>query len=79
MDSGDAEKAEDAIMNVEDALSELKATFAEILNEKSFNEFSTDLQWIFMGDGAQKCKEAESRPRRATTEYKSETFRHLTP
>ena len=35
----------------------LKPTFAEVLCAESFNEFPTNIQWIFMGEGAEKCKQ----------------------
>ena len=58
----DARRMEVYVMVLNEKKEVVKATFAEILNEKSFNEFSTDLQWIFMGDGAQKCKEVLNAP-----------------
>ena len=35
----------------------LKPTFAEVITPESFKEFSMDLPWIFMGEGAEKCRQ----------------------
>ena len=53
----DARRMEVYTMVLNEKKEVIKPTFAEIVSEESFNEFSTDLQWVFMGEGAQKCKE----------------------
>ena len=35
---------------------EIKPTFAEVLSAESFKEFPTNIQWIFMGEGAEKLE-----------------------
>ncbi len=35
----------------------VKPTFAEVITPESFKEFSLDVPWIFMGEGAEKCKQ----------------------
>lgn len=52
----DARRMEVYVMVLNEKKEILKPTFAEILSDASFNEFSTDVPWIFMGEGADKCK-----------------------
>ncbi len=47
----------------------LKPPFAEVLSAESFNKFPTDVQWIFMGEGAEKCKQVFDAPQ---IEYRSD-------
>ena len=35
----------------------IKSTFSEVITTESFKEFSSDVPWIFMGEGAEKCKQ----------------------
>ena len=58
----DARRMEVYAMVLNEKKEVIKPTFAEIVSEESFNEFSTDLQWVFMGEGAQKCKEVFDAP-----------------
>ena len=34
----------------------IKPTFSQVITAESFKEFSSDVPWIFMGEGAEKCK-----------------------
>ena len=52
----DARRMEVYVMVLNEKKEIVKPTFAEVLNAESFNEFPTDIQWIFMGEGAEKCK-----------------------
>ena len=52
----DARRMEVYTMVLNEKKEVLKPTFAEIITENSFNSFPKDKKWIFMGDGAQKCK-----------------------
>lgn len=45
----------DALFNT--SLDKVKTTSANIIDENSFNEYLTDRQIVFFGDGADKCKE----------------------
>ena len=52
----DARRMEVYTMVLNEKKEVLKPTFAEIITENSFDSFSKDKKWIFMGEGAQKCK-----------------------
>lgn len=65
----DARRMEVYVMVLDQNKEIVKPTFAEILTNESFNEFPTDLQWVFMGEGAQKCKEVFNA---SHIEYRSE-------
>jgi tRNA threonylcarbamoyladenosine biosynthesis protein TsaB len=53
----DARRMEVYVMVLNEKKEVVKPTFAEIVGDKSFKEFPINLPWIFMGEGAQKCKE----------------------
>ena len=53
----DARRMEVYVMALNENKEILKPTFAEVLSAESFNEFPTDVQWIFMGEGAEKFSE----------------------
>lgn len=53
----DARRMEVYVMILNEKKEVVKPTFAEVLTAESFKEFPTDVQWVFMGEGAQKCKE----------------------
>mgnify|MGYP002008406447 FL=1 len=53
----DARRMEVYVMVLNEKKQIVKPTFAEVLSPSSFNEFPTDIQWVFMGEGAEKCKE----------------------
>ena len=53
----DARRMEVYVMALNEKKEILKPTFAEVLCDESFNEFPTNIQWIFMGEGAEKCKQ----------------------
>ena len=52
----DARRMEVYTMVLNEKKEVLKPTFAEIITENSFDSFPKDKKWIFMGEGAQKCK-----------------------
>ena len=58
----DARRMEVYAMVLNEKREVVRPTFAEIVSENSFNEFSTDLKWVFMGEGAQKCNEVLKAP-----------------
>jgi tRNA threonylcarbamoyladenosine biosynthesis protein TsaB len=53
----DARRKEVYVMILNEKKEVVKPTFAEVLTTESFKEFPTNVQWVFMGEGAQKCKE----------------------
>ena len=53
----DARRMEVYVMILNEMKEVVKPTFAEVLTAESLKEFPTDVQWVFMGEGAQKCKE----------------------
>ena len=53
----DARRKEVYVMVLNEKKEVVKPTFAEVLTTESFKEFPTNVQWVFMGEGAQKCKE----------------------
>lgn len=53
----DARRMEVYVMVLDHKKECVKPTFAEIISAESFNEFSKDIPWVFMGEGAEKCKE----------------------
>lgn len=53
----DARRKEVYVMILNEKKEVVKPTFAEVLTTESFKEFPTNIQWVFMGEGAQKCKE----------------------
>ena len=65
----DARRMEVYAMVLNEKKEILKPTFAEVLSAESFNEFPTDVQWIFMGEGAEKCKQVFDTPQ---IEYRSD-------
>ena len=52
----DARRMEVYTMVLNEKKDILKPTFAEVINEKSFEKLPRDKKWIFIGEGAQKCK-----------------------
>ena len=52
----DARRMEVYTMVLNEKKEVLKPTFAEIITNNSFDSFPKDKKWIFMGEGAQKCK-----------------------
>jgi tRNA threonylcarbamoyladenosine biosynthesis protein TsaB len=58
----DARRMEVYVMVINEKKEVVKTTFAEIVGDESFKEFSTNLPWVFMGEGAQKCKEVFDAP-----------------
>ena len=50
----DARRMEVYVMALNENKEILKPTFAEVLTAESFNEFPTNIQWVFMGEGARK-------------------------
>ena len=52
----DARRMEVYTMVLNEKKEVLKPTFAEIITENSFDSFPKDKKWIFMGEGAKKCK-----------------------
>ncbi len=71
--AGDAEKAEDAIMNVEDALSELKATFAEIMGDDAGEEGDAEADMDMDMEMPEMPEESVEQPVAEKTEEVSET------
>ena len=65
----DARRMEVYVMVLNEKKEILKPSFAEVLSAESFNEFPTDVQWIFMGEGAEKCKQVFDAPQ---IEYRSD-------
>ena len=65
----DARRMEVYVMVLNEKKEILKPSFAEVLSAESFNEFPTDVQWIFMGEGAEKCKQVLDTPQ---IEYRSD-------
>ena len=65
----DARRMEVYVMVLNEKKEILKPTSAEVLSTESFNEFPTDVQWIFMGEGAEKCKQLFDAP---NIEYRSD-------
>ncbi len=53
----DARRMEIYVMVLNEKKDVVKSTFAEIITADSFNEFPKAVQWVFMGEGAEKCKE----------------------
>ena len=58
----DARRMEVYAMVLNEKKEILRPTFAQIVGEDSFNEFSSDLRWVFMGEGAKKCKKVLNAP-----------------
>ena len=58
----DARRMEVYTMVLDENKEVLKPTFAEIITENSFDTFPKDKKWIFMGEGAQKCKTVLNAP-----------------
>jgi tRNA threonylcarbamoyladenosine biosynthesis protein TsaB len=52
----DARRMEVYVMVLNEKREVVKSTFAEIISPDSFNELSKEVPWIFMGEGAEKCK-----------------------
>ena len=65
----DARRMEVYVMVLNQKKEILKPTFAEVITPESFNEFSSDITWIFMGEGAEKCKKVFNAPH---VEYRSD-------
>lgn len=65
----DARRMEVYVMVLNQKKEILKPTFAEVITPESFNEFSSDIPWIFMGEGAEKCKQVFNAPH---VEYRSD-------
>ena len=53
----DARRMEVYVMVLNEKKEIVKPTSAEIITPESFKEFPIDIQWVFMGEGAEKCKE----------------------
>ena len=53
----DARRMEVYTMVLNEKKEILKPTFAELINENSFDKFPEGKKWIFIGDGIKKCKE----------------------
>ena len=58
----DARRMEVYVMALNEKKEILKPTFAEVLCAESFNEFPTNIQWIFMGEGAEKYRKVSDSP-----------------
>ena len=58
----DARRMEVYAMVLNEKKEIVRPTFAQIVCEDSFNEFSSDLRWVFMGEGAKKCKKVLNAP-----------------
>ena len=52
----DARRMEVYTMVLNEKKEVLKPTFTEVITNNSFDSFSKDKKWIFIGEGAQKCK-----------------------
>ena len=58
----DARRMEVYVMALNENKEILKPTFAEVLSAESFKEFPTNIQWIFMGEGAEKYRKVSDSP-----------------
>ena len=58
----DARRMEVYVMALNENKEILKPTFAEVLSAESFKEFPTNVQWVFMGEGAEKFKKVTDAP-----------------
>ena len=70
----DARRMEVYTMVLNEKKEVLKPTFAEIITENSFDSFPKDKKWIFMGEGAQKCKTLLNAPHIDYRERRSQRF-----
>jgi tRNA threonylcarbamoyladenosine biosynthesis protein TsaB len=52
----DARRMEVYVMVLNEKKEVVKPTFDEIISPESFKEFSKDIPWVFMGEGAEKCQ-----------------------
>lgn len=52
----DARRMEVYVMVLNGKKEVIQPTFNEIITPDSFKEFSKDIRWVFMGEGAEKCR-----------------------